>query len=102
MLQGLGAGLLLPATAGWCTRSLAAPSGRPLITDGVQSGDVVDGRALLWSRCDRPARLRVEWDTRPSLRQACRVDGPVAWSAHDFTARVDLGAVPRDQDIFYR
>lgn len=40
LLQGLGAGLLLPATAGWSTRTLAAPSGRPLITDGVQSGDV--------------------------------------------------------------
>ncbi|KQQ83737.1 alkaline phosphatase [Xanthomonas sp. Leaf131] len=102
VLQGLGAGLLLPATAAWSTRSLAAPSGRPLITDGVQSGDVLEGRAMLWSRADRPARLRVEWDTRPSLRQARRVDGPVALPAHDFTARVDLGALPRDQDIFYR
>ncbi|APP83116.1 alkaline phosphatase D family protein [Xanthomonas hortorum] len=102
VLQGLSAGLLLPATAGWSTRTLAAPSGRPMITDGVQSGDVLDGRAMLWSRADRPARLRVEWDTRPSLRQARRVDGPVALPAHDFTARVDLGALPRDQDIFYR
>lgn len=47
ILQGLGAGVLLPATAGWSARSLAAPSGRPTITDGVQSGDVLDDRAML-------------------------------------------------------
>ncbi|MCC4613782.1 alkaline phosphatase D family protein [Xanthomonas campestris pv. esculenti] len=102
LLQGLGAGLLLPATAGWSARSLAAPSGRPLITDGVQSGDALEDRAMLWSRADRPARMRVEWDTRPSLRQARRVDGPMAVAAHDFTARVDLSGLPRDKDIFYR
>ncbi|MEC3887775.1 alkaline phosphatase D family protein [Xanthomonas campestris] len=102
LLQGLGAGLLLPATAGWSTRTLAAPSGRPLITDGVQSGDVQEGRAILWSRCDRPARLRVEWDTRPSLRRARRIDGPLALPTQDFTARVDLAALPPGQDIFYR
>lgn len=102
LLQGLGAGLLLPATAGWSTRTLAAPSGRPLITDGVQSGDVQGGRAMLWSRCDRPARLRVEWDTRPSLRHARRIDGPLALPTQDFTARVDLAALPPGQDIFYR
>ncbi len=94
--------MLLPATAGWSARSLAAPSGRPIITDGVQSGDVLDGRAMLWSRADRPARLRVEWDTRPSLRQARRVDGTTASAAHDFTARADLSGLPRNQDIFYR
>ncbi|KTF31600.1 alkaline phosphatase D family protein [Xanthomonas vesicatoria] len=102
VLQGLGAGLLLPAAGGWPARSLAAPSGRPMITDGVQSGDVLGGRALLWSRADRPARLRVEWDTRPSLRQARRVDGGMALPAHDFTARVDLDGLPCGQDIFYR
>ncbi|WP_115541555.1 alkaline phosphatase D family protein [Xanthomonas campestris] len=102
VLQGLGAGLLLPATAGWSTRTLAAPSGRPLITDGVQSGDVQEGRAMLWSRCDRPARLRVEWDTRPSLRHARRIDGALALPTQDFTARVDLAALPPGQDIFYR
>ncbi|PPV08060.1 alkaline phosphatase [Xanthomonas bromi] len=102
LLQGLGAGLLLPAAASWPARSLAAPSGRPTVTDGVQSGDVLDGRAMLWSRTDRPARMRVEWDTRPSLRQARRVDGPMALPAHDVTARIDLGGLPRDQDIFYR
>ncbi|WP_372392653.1 alkaline phosphatase [Xanthomonas sp. NCPPB 3582] len=102
VLQGLGAGLLVPVAGGWAARSLAAPSGRPLITDGVQSGDVLQGRAMVWSRVDRPARMRVEWDTRPSLRQARRIDGAVAVAAHDFTARVDLGALPAGQDIFYR
>ncbi|OAX87194.1 hypothetical protein A7D16_16865 [Xanthomonas nasturtii] len=88
ILQGLGAGLLLPATAGWPARHLAAPSGRPIITDGVQSGDGVDARAMMWSRADRPSRLRVEWDTRPSLRQARRVDGTMA--GYQFFGEVEI------------
>ena len=50
---------------------------QPMITHGVQSGDVSDGRALSWARCDEPARMVVEWDTTRSLRSAApRCAGP--------------------------
>jgi len=75
---------------------------RPAIPYGVQSGDVTSGRAIVWSRTDRPARLLVEWATSDSFRDAARVVGPAALAESDFTARVDLTGLPAGQQIFYR
>ncbi|MBL9198064.1 alkaline phosphatase [Xanthomonas fragariae] len=99
LLQGLGTGLLLPATAAWSGHTLAAPSGRASITDGVHSGDVLKGRARCCGAVAIARRARVECETRPSLRRGHRVDGQMAVPAHDFTAHVDLGALPHDHDI---
>lgn len=41
----------------------AAPlvrAGRPVLTHGVQSGDVTRDGALVWTRADRPSRMLVE------------------------------------------
>ena len=38
-------------------------AGRPAMPQGVASGDVSDGRAVVWSRSDRPARMLVEYAT---------------------------------------
>jgi phosphodiesterase/alkaline phosphatase D-like protein len=46
-----------------CIRSAVVRSPPPRLTHGVQSGDVQTGRALIWARCDEPARMVVEWDT---------------------------------------
>jgi alkaline phosphatase D len=75
---------------------------RPLIPHGVQSGDVLSDRAIVWSRTDRPARLLVEWATSDTLRNATRIVGPAALAESDFTARVDLTGLPAGQRIFYR
>lgn len=79
-----------------------AEADRPVITGGVQSGDVLGDRAIVWSRCDRPARLVVEWDTTDRFANPRRVVGPAALESSDFTARVDLGGLPAGQTIFYR
>ena len=34
---------------------------RPVAAQGVMSGDVVPGRAMIWSRSDRPSRMFVTW-----------------------------------------
>jgi alkaline phosphatase D len=81
---------------------LRAPRARPALPYGVQCGDVVPGRAVIWSRSDRPARLRVEWSTAEDLRGATLVEGPWALPASDFTARVDLERLPAGADVFYR
>ena len=75
---------------------------RPAVPYGVQSGDVMSDRAIVWSRTDRPARLLVEWATTDSFRDASRVVGPAALAESDFTARVDLTGLPAGQQIFYR
>jgi alkaline phosphatase D len=75
---------------------------RPAIPCGVASGDVSAGRAIIWSRTDRPARLIVEYSTSPSFRDLRRVVGPAALEDTDFTARIDLIELPSNQRISYR
>jgi alkaline phosphatase D len=103
-----GGGLLVLGTGG--RRALAdnAPAlvtsdkARPVVTHGVQSGDVLADRAMIWSRCDRPAQMIVEWSTEENFARAQRVIGPTALEDGDFTARLDLAGLPPDQPIFYR
>jgi alkaline phosphatase D len=75
---------------------------RPVLTHGVQSGDVTATTAVVWGRADRLARLVVEWDTDPRFPSPRRVGGPVATADTDFTARVDLVALPPGRRVHYR
>jgi alkaline phosphatase D len=75
---------------------------RPTFPSGVQSGDVLSDRGIVWARADRASRLWVEWSTTPSFAKVQRVRGPYAMETTDFSARVDLSGLPAGQDIFYR
>jgi alkaline phosphatase D len=81
---------------------LSRAADRPQIAGGIQSGDVDCDSAVVWTRADRPARVRVEWSTIESFRN---VLGSVATDAvpdRDFTAKLLLEDLPGGQDIFYR
>ena len=75
---------------------------RPIITHGVNAGDVGDGAAVVWSRADRPGRMVVEWSTTDSFRDSRRVVGPAALPEDDYTARVVLTGLPPGQQVVYR
>ena len=75
---------------------------RPSMPYGVASGDVTTGRAIVWSRTDRPARMIVEYSTSPSFTDVRRIVGPAALDDTDFTARIDLTELPPNQRISYR
>src|SRR5439155_15690833 len=75
---------------------------RPQIPYGVMSGDPTGGRAIIWSKTDRPARMLVEYATREDFRDAQQVAGPAALAVSDYTARVDLGPLPPGGQMFYR
>lgn len=92
---GLAGGSLFPAPA-------FARSDRPVISHGLQSGDVTTNSAMVWARADRPSRLLLEYATSDSFRNARAVRGPAALEVTDFTAKVDLTGLPAGQDIFYR
>ncbi|HET6898791.1 MAG TPA: alkaline phosphatase D family protein, partial [Vicinamibacteria bacterium] len=79
-----------------------AEGARPAAPYGAAVGDVVPGRAMVWSRADRPARLVVEWDTTDGFRNIRRVVGPAASAETGLTARVDLTGLPAGQRIAYR
>jgi len=81
---------------------IAADSVRPSAAWGLQIGDVVGDRAIVWSRADQAARLIVEWSLDESFSRSVTLRGPAALEASDFTARIDLTGLPADQDIFVR
>jgi alkaline phosphatase D len=99
LLQTAGASLLLPGLA---PAVIASAKERPQLTDGVQSGDILADRAIIWSRTDRPARMVVEWDTRSQFGNPRKQLSAVTDARYDFTARVELTGLPADQAIFYR
>jgi alkaline phosphatase D len=81
---------------------LRAQAASPQLTDGVAVGDAGGGRAVVWSRTDRPARMFVEYDTTDRFTNPRRARGPAATESTDFTARVRLADVPAGQRISYR
>lgn len=110
LLRGIG-GAAVVLAADRFDRMLAAQEpppvvkrdgARPAIAQGVASGDVGHDRAIIWSRCDRPAQMVVEWATSEPFRDPHRVLGPAAIEATDFTAKLDLRGLPASERIFYR
>src|SRR5215210_6902047 len=67
---------------------------RVALLQGVASGDVTAGRAVIWSRADRAARMFVEYSTTESFANPLRVPGPAALETSDFTARIVLTGLP--------
>lgn len=74
----------------------------PEVSCGVASGDVVAGSAVVWSRSNRPARMRVEWATNDQFHDAKKVDGPLTRAEGDFTAKAILSGLPPGETIVYR
>ncbi len=74
----------------------------PNITSGVASGDVTTNSAILWSRCDRPARMIVEVASDESFRKARKIVGPEVLEGTDFTGKLKLSALEPTQEHFYR
>ena len=82
--------------------ALSRAQSRPLITHGVQSGDIAHDGGVIWARADREARMLVEWATRDSFAGATRVEALNVGTPTDFTGKLLLEGLPSDQDIFYR
>ena len=48
-----------------------ALSDLPQLTHGIQFGDVLSARAIVWSRADRPARMVVEYSFNRNYFPPC-------------------------------
>ncbi|MBS1123285.1 MAG: Tat (twin-arginine translocation) pathway signal sequence domain protein [Deltaproteobacteria bacterium] len=80
-----------------CRRAPTIQSRGPRVTHGVQCGDPQTGRAVVWARCDEPARMVVEWsDRRGGARH--RVAGPTVTPRTDLTGKVELTGLPGGSD----
>ncbi|MDF2118791.1 alkaline phosphatase D family protein [Roseiarcaceae bacterium H3SJ34-1] len=92
--SALAVGVAMPAI------SFAAM--RPVLTHGVQSGDPSLGSGVVWTRADRPARVRFEIATSDSFKDILRAVTLDALPETDFAVKALIDGLPAGQDIFYR
>jgi alkaline phosphatase D len=93
-LATLGGGIAAPY--------LSRAADRPLITHGLQSGDVSVDSGIVWARADRPARMLVEVATSDSFRHILQAGTIDVLPETDCTGKILLEELPAGQDIFYR
>jgi alkaline phosphatase D len=74
----------------------------PQVSHGIQIGDPLADRAIVWARADRPSRLIVEYSASEKFTSVNRVPGPFVTTATDFTGRIDLTNLKPDQTFFVR
>jgi len=88
------------------SRAVATPAqvraGRPVLTHGIQSGDVGQSSATVWTRADRPSRMVVEVSTRPDFKHSWRVPGALLTPRSDFTGKTVVSGLPDGADVYYR
>ncbi|HEY0224107.1 MAG TPA: alkaline phosphatase D family protein [Pseudolabrys sp.] len=75
---------------------------RPMITHGLQSGDISLDSGVVWARADRPSRMLVEISTAESFKELHTGAYVDALPESDFTAKALIDGLPSGQDIFYR
>jgi alkaline phosphatase D len=97
----------LASAAATFSTSIKAPalvwsSQRPLVTHGVQSGDVSTDSGMVWARTDRPARMLIEAATNDTFGNICYASTVDALPETDFTAKALIEDLPPGQDIVYR
>src|SRR5712675_53044 len=102
LLATVGSAAVATGLDGIARPYLSRAADRPVITHGVQSGDVSLDSGMVWARADRPSRMTVEVATTDSFKT---IHGGVfvdALPESDFTAKALLENLPAGQDIFYR
>jgi alkaline phosphatase D len=102
LLTTLGSAAMATGIDGVARPHLSRAADRPVITHGIQSGDVSSDSGMIWARADRPSRMLAEVATTDSfsaIHSGAFVD---ALPESDFTAKALLEGLPAGQDIFYR
>ena len=102
LLATAAASTAISAIGGIGRPYLSRAADRPLITHGLQSGDVSADSAVIWARADRPARMLAEVATSDSFKTIERAVFVDALPESDFTAKALIEGLPAGQDIFYR
>lgn len=109
LISGIGAGGLAAGSriaamsvAGLAPALVRAESDIIKMPYGVQSGDITQSGAVVWSRSDRPGRMLLEWADNPEFKRSQVLRGPAALSDTDFCAKMDLQQLPAGQKIHYR
>ncbi|HEY3145486.1 MAG TPA: alkaline phosphatase D family protein [Dongiaceae bacterium] len=92
--------LLVPV--GLAMPRLSRAATRPLVTHGLQSGDVGTSHGVLWARTDRAARAIFEVSTTEGFKEPRTLPYIDVLPESDYTAKLLVEDLPTGQDIFYR
>ena len=95
-------GLLTLASTDLFVPSISRAADRPLLTHGLQSGDVRADSAIVWARVSQPSRLRIEFSTTESFASVIGGVFVDALPESDLAGKAGLTGLPAGQEIFYR
>jgi alkaline phosphatase D len=98
---GLGSAALVTLSS-IARPGISREADRPVVTHGVQSGDVSTDSGVIWARADRPSRMLAEVSTTESFRDIHASVAIDALPESDFTAKALFENLPSGQEIFYR
>ena len=101
ILKLAGAGALM-VPVGLAMPRISRAASRPLVTHGLQSGDIGANHGVIWARADRPARAVFEIATNEGFRDARTLPYADVLSENDHVAKLVAENLPAGQDIFYR
>lgn len=100
-----GLGATLSSAPSFASGRAFVRASAPLISHGVQAGDVTAHGAVVWTRADRPARMFVQVSPTGRFDRSARIQtvrGPLLQAGSDFTGRVELSGLPSGQEVPYR
>ena len=83
-------------------RAPAFVRSRPVITHGVQSGEVAMRSGVVWTRADRPSRMLVQVLDGRHGRRPQWIEGPVLTGRTDYTGKVRVAGLPPGRRVEYR
>jgi alkaline phosphatase D len=101
ILKLAGASALMVPVALAMPRISRAAS-RPVVTHGLQSGDIGANHGVIWARADRPARAVFEVATNEGFRDVRTLPYADVLPENDYVAKLVAEDLPAGQDIFYR
>lgn len=92
----------IAGSTGLAFPGISYAASRPVLSHGLQSGDMSLDSGMVWSRADRISKVLIDVSTTDSFKDYRRLPPAVAMPDTDYTNKRMLTGLPADQDMFYR
>lgn len=82
--------------------TISRAGSRPVLSLGVQSGDITSQGGMVWTRPDRPARIALEVATTENFTSPRQLAQLNALPDSDYAVKALIEGMAPDQTVFYR